>query len=101
MGWPYRIGYLQTEHWDHAPPWQKAYSQDKKDVIQQKALLELFPKLSPLHLNSQIPPELFNLSFQDVSFFGALLLPSEARPCQATCSQTNLEEPKHKTEDDL
>ena len=26
----------------------------------------------------------------------APILPSEVRPCEATCSQTNLEDPKHK-----
>ena len=28
-------------------------------------------------------------------FFGVLFLPSEVRPCQAICSQTNLKDPKH------
>ena len=41
------------------------------------------------------------LSFRDVNFFGARLLPSELRPCQATCSQTNLEELKDRKEHDL
>ena len=35
------------------------------------------------------------LNFRDVNFCGALLLPSKVRPCQDTCTQTNLEDPKH------
>ena len=36
-----------------------AFNQSLKDVVQQKILLELISKLSPLHLNSDIPLELF------------------------------------------
>ena len=46
-------------------------------------------------------PEVFCINFRDVNVFGALLLPLEVRPCQATLYQTNLEEPKHNNKDDL
>ena len=52
---------------------------------QQEILLELISKLSPLHLNSEIPRICFSLNFWDVNIFEALL--SEVRPYQ----QTNLE----------
>ena len=69
-----------------------------------KILLELlFSKaLSPESISTRkFPRNYFYLNFRDGNFFGALLLPSEVRSCQATCSHTNLDAPKHKREHDL
>ena len=55
-----------------------------------------FPAVFPVHSRS-FPSVTcyFYLKFRDVTFFKAHLLPSEVRPCKATCSLTNPEQPKH------
>ena len=50
-----------------------------------------------LYISTRKFPWTFNCNFRDVNLFGALLLPSEVRPCQASCPQTNLEDPKAQT----
>ena len=76
--WPSasRIGlFLRIDSRESAKRWcanrlpNKVYSQDKQDDIQQYYFWNYFPKLSPLHLNSEIPPVLFFISTSEMSTF--------------------------------
>ena len=48
------------------------YTQDNHDVIQQDFLWNLFPQVSPLHLNLEISPGIMFISTSDMSSFRGL-----------------------------
>ena len=64
-------------------------------VIQQKCYWNQILKFCPFQFHLNTLSDLVVISTQRCQFLGALLLPSEVCPCQATCSHANLEDPKH------